>query len=86
MENYSDFEHINVGSGVEHTIMGTARMIAYVVGFEGNIDTDPAKLGGTPRKLMDSSKIFGMDWQPFVDLKKGLAASYQWFCRAGEQI
>ena len=85
LKNYSDFEHVNVGCGVEHTIMDTARMVARVVGFEGNIDTDPTKPDGTPRKLMDCSKLFSIGWQPRVDLEEGLAASYQWFCHAGGQ-
>ena len=85
LENYSDFEHVNVGSGVEHTIMDTARMVARVVGFEGNIDTDPTRPDGTPRKLMDCRKIFNMGWQPRTGLEEGLTASYQWFCQAGGQ-
>lgn len=86
MENYSDFEHVNVGSGVEHTIMDTARMVARVVGFEGNIDTDPTKPDGTPRKLMDCSKLFSMGWQPRMGLEEGLTTTYQCFIRqAGVQ-
>ena len=79
LENYSDFEHVNVGSGVEHTIMDTARMVARVVGFEGNIDTDPTKPDGTPRKLMDCSKLFSMGWQPRMGLEEGLRGAYNDF-------
>ena len=79
LRNYSDFEHVNVGSGVEHTIMDTARMVARVVGFEGNIDTDPTKPDGTPRKLMDCSKIFSMGWQPRTGLEEGLRGTYKNF-------
>lgn len=86
LQNYSDFEHVNVGSGVEHTIMDTARMVARVVGFEGNIDTDPTKPDGTPRKLMDCSKLFSMGWQPRMGLEEGLTTTYQCFIhQAGVQ-
>jgi GDP-L-fucose synthase len=83
LENYSDFEHVNVGSGSDISIIDTARLIAKAVGFEGSIDTDPTKPDGTPRKLMDCSKLFSMGWQPRVGLEEGLAASYQWFCHTG---
>lgn len=81
LENYSDFEHVNVGSGVEHSILETARLIAKVVGFNGDIVTDPSKPDGTPRKLMDSDKLFGMGWKPQINLEDGLAASYAAFKR-----
>ena len=81
LENYSDFEHVNVGSGVEHTIIETARMVARAVGYEGEIATDPTKPDGTPRKLMDSGKLFGMGWKPQHPLAEGLAESYEWFVR-----
>ena len=76
LENYSDFEHVNVGSGVEHTIMDTARIVARVVGFEGEIVTDTTKPDGTPRKLMDSGKLFGMGWKTRVPLEEGLREAY----------
>lgn len=82
LQNYSDVGHINVGSGKECSILEVAQRIARVVGFTGCIDTDPAKPDGTPRKLMDCSKIFSMGWQPRVGLEEGLIASYQWFCHA----
>jgi len=85
MENYSDFEHVNVGCGSDISIIDTARLIAKVVDFEGEINTDATKPDGTPRKLMDCSKLFNMGWQPRVDLEEGLAISYQWFCNTGEQ-
>ena len=79
MENYSDFEHVNVGSGKECSILEVAQRIAYVVGFTGDIDTDPTKPDGTPRKLMDCSKIFNMGWKSRVDLKEGLHDAYNDF-------
>ena len=80
LENYSDFEHVNVGSQQEMTIMDIARLIARVVGYEGKIFTDPSKPDGTPRKLMDSSRLFAMGWQPRIGLEEGLRAAYMDFC------
>lgn len=85
LENYSDFEHVNVGSGVEHSILETAQLVAKVVDFNGNIVTDPSKPDGTPRKLMDSSKLLGMGWKPRVDLEKGLRVAYSDFLRLTNQ-
>ncbi|SCM73494.1 GDP-L-fucose synthase [Desulfovibrio sp. 86] len=80
LKNYSDFEHVNVGCGSDISIIDTARLIARVVGFEGSIDTDPTKPDGTPRKLMDSGKLFGMGWKPRVGFEEGLRATYRDFC------
>lgn len=79
LENYSDFEHVNVGCQKECTIMDVARLIAGIVGFEGAIDTDPSKPDGTPRKLMDSSKLFTMGWRPKFSLEDGLRNAYKDF-------
>lgn len=80
LEHYSDFEHVNVGSQQEMTIMDIARLVARVVGYDGQILTDPSKPDGTPRKLMDSGRLFGMGWQPRIDLEEGLRAAYADFC------
>jgi len=85
LRNYSDFEHVNVGSGSDISIIEVARLIARVVGFAGNIDTDPTKPDGTPRKLMDSGKLFSMGWKPNLSLEEGLTTSYQWFMNASGQ-
>lgn len=76
LNNYSDFEHINVGSQQEMTIMDVARLVARVVGYEGEILTDPSRPDGTPRKLMDSGKLFDMGWKPKFSLKDGLRDAY----------
>jgi len=81
LENYSDFEHVNVGCGSDISILEAARLIAKTVGFEGKIDTDPSKPDGTPRKLMDCSKLFSMGWQPQVDFEEGLQVAYNDFLR-----
>ena len=79
LENYSDFEHVNVGSQQECTIFDVARLVAKVVGFEGEINTDATKPDGTPRKLMDSSKLIGMGWNPRWELEAGLRDAYSDF-------
>ena len=67
---------VNVGVGEDLAILDLAKLVAKVVGFEGQIDTDPSKPDGTPRKLMDTSLINGLGWKPTVSLEDGLAESY----------
>jgi len=71
--------HINVGSGKEATIREIAEIVKEVVGFEGVIEWDHSKPDGTPRKLMDSSRINALGWTAKVALKDGLARAYQDF-------
>ena len=84
LEHYSDFEHVNVGFGCDISISDAARLIAHVVGFTGSIDNDPTKPDGTPRKLMDCSKLFSMGWKPVVSLQEGLHLAYADFCSQTE--
>jgi GDP-L-fucose synthase len=70
---------VNVGTGEDLTILDLARLVAQTTGFAGEILTDPAKPDGTPRKLLDISKIKATGWQPAVSLRDGLAAAYQDF-------
>jgi GDP-L-fucose synthase len=70
---------VNVGTGEDLTILDLARLVAETTGFEGEILTDPSKPDGTPRKLLDISKITATGWQPAVSFKDGLAAAYQDF-------
>ena len=79
LEKYSDFEHVNVGSQEELSIMEVARLVARITGFGGEIRTDPAKPDGTPRKLMDSGRIVAMGWRPRISLEDGLRKTYQDF-------
>jgi GDP-L-fucose synthase len=68
--------HINVGSGSDISIGKLATLVKSVVGYRGTIDYDRSKPDGSPRKLMDSSKLMQLGWQPEVELKKGLGAAY----------
>ncbi|MCL7048410.1 hypothetical protein MKW94_017088 [Papaver nudicaule] len=79
MEKYSGLVHINVGSGQEVTIKELAELVKEVVGFEGELVWDSTKPDGTPRKLMDSSKLADLGWVPKVSLKDGLVDTYKWY-------
>jgi len=71
--------HINVGTGVDCTIRELAETVKAVVGFRGDLVFDRTKPDGTPRKLMDSSKLQNSGWSPELDLHEGLTAAYAWF-------
>ena len=71
--------HINVGSGVDVTILELAQTVAEVVGFEGRITTDPSKPDGTMRKLMDVSRLRDMGWEASIGLREGITGTYAWF-------
>ncbi|MBP9156105.1 MAG: GDP-L-fucose synthase [Xanthomonadales bacterium] len=80
MRHYSDDQFINVGSGEDLTIRELAQLVADVVGFEGTIATDPSKLDGTPRKLMDVSRLHALGWRHRIGLREGIVATYASFC------
>lgn len=71
--------HLNVGTGEDVTIRELAETIQQVVGFQGEIVWDSTKPDGTPRKLMDVSKLKSLGWQPQIGLVEGLASTYSWF-------
>jgi GDP-L-fucose synthase len=79
MNNYSGEGHVNVGVGEDLTILTLAIKIALIVGFTGRIDFDPSMPDGTPRKLMDVSKLSAMGWRAKVGLDEGIAAAYDWY-------
>ncbi|KAH7861049.1 hypothetical protein Vadar_021002 [Vaccinium darrowii] len=85
MEKYSGVEHVNVGSGVEVSIKELAELVKEVVGFEGELVWDTSKPDGTPRKLMDSSKLAGLGWVPKISLRDGLVDTYKWYLENVEQ-
>ncbi len=71
--------HINIGTGEDIAIGDLARMMAEVTGFKGDLVFDTSKPDGTPRKLLDTSKITSMGWAPKIALNDGLAETYDWF-------
>lgn len=76
LRSYSGDDHINVGSGVEVTIKELAETVAEVVGCDAVLTWDTSKPDGTPRKLMDSSRLHALGWNNARDLKKGIAQTY----------
>lgn len=77
MKNYSGNQTINVGTGTEYTIQELAEVIGEVVGFTGRIVNDLSKPDGTPRKLVDASKILTMGWKPEVPFLEGIQRTYK---------
>jgi GDP-L-fucose synthase len=81
LQNYSAGETINVGVGRDVTIGELARIVASVTGFSGEIAFDTSRPDGTPRKLLDVSRLTALGWQARIELKEGIASTYQWLDR-----
>ena len=81
MENYDGEEHVNIGTGKELSIGELAEMIKEVVGFEGELRFNSEKPDGTPRKLLDVSKLEGLGWKYKMELRQGIEESYRWFIK-----
>ncbi len=79
MKNYNDDKIINIGTGEDVSIKEAAEAIKEVVGYEGKIFWDSSKPDGTPRKLLDVSKINGMGWKHKIDFRDGLRSYYEWY-------
>ena len=85
-DNYSDGEIINVGSGEEVTIAQLADLVRDIVGYQGNLAYDRSKPDGTPRKLLDTSKLSALGWNAQVHLRAGVTEAYQWFASHSGQL
>ena len=81
LENYSEEQFINVGSGGEVSVRDLTENIKRIVGFEGDIVWDSTKPDGMPRKLLDSSRLFALGWRPQVDLETGIRLAYEDFLK-----
>jgi GDP-L-fucose synthase len=81
MKTYSDAGHVNVGAGTDLTILELTKLVCEIVGFEGAIIHDYSKPDGTPRKLISIDKIRALGWRPRIDLRSGIASTYEWFLR-----
>jgi GDP-L-fucose synthase len=79
METYSDSELVNIGTGIDVTIKELAETVKEIVGFTGSIQWDTSRPDGTPRKLMDVSKLHSLGWKHKIELKEGIALAYQDF-------
>jgi GDP-L-fucose synthase len=83
MNHYEDSEIINIGVGKDISISELADLINDVVGFNGTIHYDRSKPDGTPRKLLDVSKLKALGWQPKISLRQGIEMTYRWYVREG---
>lgn len=79
LEHYDDPAPINVGTGTDLSIRDLAEMVRSVVGFDGEIVWDSSKPDGTPRKLLDVSRIKALGWEPKISLREGIASTYEWY-------
>jgi GDP-L-fucose synthase len=81
LKNYCEEQFINVGSGSEISIRELSELVGRVIGFSGKITWDSSKPDGTPRKLMDSSRLFSLGWRPKVTLEAGIRLAYADFLK-----
>ncbi|MCX6343497.1 MAG: GDP-L-fucose synthase [Armatimonadetes bacterium] len=79
MNNYDGEEIVNVGTGEDITIKNLAEMVKDVVGYQGELVYDTSKPDGTPRKLLDVSKLAGIGWKSHIELKTGIEGTYEWY-------
>ena len=79
--NYDEGEIVNIGVGEDIRIEDLARLVSRIVGFEGTLEFDTSKPDGTPRKLLDVSRLRQLGWQPAWSLEDGIAQTYDWFCQ-----
>jgi GDP-L-fucose synthase len=79
LAHYNDDSIVNVGVEKDITIAELAELIREIVGFKGEITWDLSKPDGTPRKLLDTSKIRALGWRPKISLEEGLTSTYKWF-------
>jgi GDP-L-fucose synthase len=86
MKSYSDLEFLNVGTGEDITIAAFARLIADIVGYRGKIEFDTSRPDGTPRKLLDVSRINALGWRATIALRDGLARMYADFLKRYDAI
>jgi GDP-L-fucose synthase len=81
MQNYSESEIINIGTGQDVSISELAGIVRDVVGYDGEIKWDAGKPDGTPRKLLDVSRIKALGWEPEIALRDGIRTTYAWYCQ-----
>ena len=81
-----EVSHINIGCGEDLSIAELADMIAKVIDFKGEIRYDSTNLDGTPRKLLDISRLIDLGWEPTVTLKEGIEKSYEWYLEHHDEM
>lgn len=86
LENYDSPETINVGFGEDISISRLSELIAEIVGYKGKVTFDTTKPDGTPRKLLDVSRLTNLGWAPQISLQDGVASTYRWFIENSDQL
>jgi GDP-L-fucose synthase len=81
MDNFDSSQHLNIGFGNDITVLELAQLISKIVGFKGEISFNSDIPDGTPQKLLDSSRIFGMGWKPSTSLSDGLKLTVAWYIK-----
>jgi GDP-L-fucose synthase len=81
LENKHDYDVVNIGVGYDIALKDLTKKIASIVGYTGGFTWDTSLPDGTPKKLMDSSKLFDMGWSPKIELDKGISDFYQWYVK-----
>ena len=81
LEKYDQPDLVNIGRGEDVTIRELAETVCDVLGFDGSLEFDASKPDGTPRKLLDISKIKSLGWSPQIPLRDGIADAYDWFIK-----
>jgi GDP-L-fucose synthase len=79
LQSYDDESIVNIGWGEDVTIRELAQIVMSVIGYSGELTLDPSKPDGTPRKLLDVSRLGSLGWRPQITLKKGIEMTYTWF-------
>ena len=86
LQNYDEPETINLGTGVETSIQELAHLVAEAVGFEGKITNDTNKPDGTPKRMLDTTRLRAMGWAPRWNLRDGIDDAYQWFTEHADSL
>ncbi|MBU0646837.1 GDP-L-fucose synthase [Patescibacteria group bacterium] len=79
MNNYDDSEIVNIGTGKDKTIKGLSELIKKIINYKGKINWDTTKPDGTPRKLLDVSKLHKLNWRHKINLEQGIKMTYEWY-------
>jgi GDP-L-fucose synthase len=86
MQNYDSPEIINVGVGEDLSITELATLVSRIIGFAGTVAYDRSKPDGTPRKLLDVSRLHASGWHARTSLEDGIRKTYEWFCANFESV
>lgn len=86
IDKYDESVAINIGSGQEISIFNLANLVAKIIGFTGEITLETHRPNGTPRKLLDSTRIMHLGWRPQVSLEAGITATYEWFIANHKEV